>query len=85
MDTSKEVEQKRLENMKDKKDMKMIMKERINLGLIEPVISTYSNPGFLVRNYSEIKRGKLRWSESKKLLHSPHHRDNISGMYFQWV
>ncbi|KAL0295997.1 UNVERIFIED_CONTAM: Enzymatic polyprotein [Sesamum radiatum] len=45
-------------NMEDKKDMQMIIKEHINLGLIEPGISAYSSPGFLVRNHCEIKRGK---------------------------
>ncbi|KAL0329110.1 UNVERIFIED_CONTAM: hypothetical protein Sradi_4897700 [Sesamum radiatum] len=35
----------------------MIIKEHINLGLIEPGISAYSSLGFLVRNYGEIKRG----------------------------
>ncbi|KAL0325061.1 UNVERIFIED_CONTAM: movement protein [Sesamum radiatum] len=44
-------------NMEDKKDMQMIIKEHINLGLIEPGISAYSSPGFLVRNHGEIKRG----------------------------
>ncbi|KAK4394666.1 movement protein [Sesamum angolense] len=44
-------------NMKDKKDMQMIIKEHINLGLIEPGISVYSSPRFLVRNHGEIKRG----------------------------
>ncbi|KAK4382992.1 hypothetical protein Sango_2821200 [Sesamum angolense] len=43
----------------DKKDMQMIIKEHINLGLIEPGISAYSSPGFLVRNHGEIKRGIL--------------------------
>ncbi|KAK4390099.1 hypothetical protein Sango_2073200 [Sesamum angolense] len=38
-------------NMEDKKDMQMIIKEHINLGLIEPGISAYSSPGFLVRNH----------------------------------
>ncbi|KAL0395260.1 UNVERIFIED_CONTAM: hypothetical protein Slati_4492200 [Sesamum latifolium] len=42
-------------NMEDKKDMQEIIKEHINLGLIEPRISAYSSPGFLVRNYDEIK------------------------------
>ncbi|KAL0333042.1 UNVERIFIED_CONTAM: putative enzymatic polyprotein [Sesamum calycinum] len=46
--------------MEDKKDMQMIIKEHINLGLIEPGISAYSSPGFLVRNHGEIKRGKPR-------------------------
>ncbi|KAK4381228.1 hypothetical protein Sango_2988300 [Sesamum angolense] len=46
-------------NMEDKKDMQMIIKEHINLGLIEPGISAYSSPYFLVRNHGEIKRGIL--------------------------
>ncbi|KAK4406376.1 hypothetical protein Sango_0644100 [Sesamum angolense] len=44
-------------NIEDKKDMQMIIKENINLGLIEPGISAYSSPEFLVRNHGEIKRG----------------------------
>ncbi|KAK4391425.1 hypothetical protein Sango_1920300 [Sesamum angolense] len=44
-------------NMEDKKDMQMIIKEHINLGLIEPGISAYSSTGFLVKNHGEIKRG----------------------------
>ncbi|KAL0301791.1 UNVERIFIED_CONTAM: Enzymatic polyprotein [Sesamum radiatum] len=47
-------------NMEDKRDMQMIIKEHINLGLIEPGISAYNSPRFLVRNYGEIKRGKPR-------------------------
>ncbi|KAL0345743.1 UNVERIFIED_CONTAM: Enzymatic polyprotein [Sesamum radiatum] len=47
-------------NMEDKRDMQMIIKEHINLGLIEPGVSAYSSPGFLVRNHGEIKRGKPR-------------------------
>ncbi|KAK4383060.1 movement protein [Sesamum angolense] len=46
-------------NMEDKKDMQIIIKEHISLGLIEPGISAYSSPGFLVRNHGEIKRGIL--------------------------
>ncbi|KAK4381259.1 movement protein [Sesamum angolense] len=46
-------------NMEDKKDMQIIFKEHISLGLIEPGISAYSSPGFLVRNHGEIKRGIL--------------------------
>ncbi|KAL0454669.1 UNVERIFIED_CONTAM: movement protein [Sesamum latifolium] len=45
-------------NMEDKKDMQRIIKEHINLRLIEPGVSAYSSPGFLVRNHGEIKRGK---------------------------
>ncbi|KAK4384641.1 hypothetical protein Sango_3040500 [Sesamum angolense] len=52
-------------NMEDKKDMQIIIKEHINLGLIEPGISAYSSPGFLVRNHGEIKKIKMK-SESKK-------------------
>ncbi|KAL0438741.1 UNVERIFIED_CONTAM: movement protein [Sesamum latifolium] len=44
-------------NMEDKKDMQAIIKEHINLGLIEPGVSAYSSPGFLVKNHGEIKRG----------------------------
>ncbi|KAL0361325.1 UNVERIFIED_CONTAM: Enzymatic polyprotein [Sesamum radiatum] len=45
-------------NMEDKKDMQMIIKEHINLGLIEPGVSAYSSPGFLVRNHGELKGSK---------------------------
>ncbi|KAK4404416.1 Enzymatic polyprotein [Sesamum angolense] len=45
----------------------MIIKEHINLGLIEPGISAYSSPGFLVRNHGEIKRG-LVLSEKKATI-----------------
>ncbi|KAL0350126.1 UNVERIFIED_CONTAM: hypothetical protein Sradi_4161800 [Sesamum radiatum] len=34
-------------NMEDKKDMLIIIKEHINLGLMEPSVSAYSSPGFL--------------------------------------
>ncbi|KAL2240149.1 UNVERIFIED_CONTAM: putative enzymatic polyprotein [Sesamum indicum] len=44
----------------NKKDMQMIIKEHISLGLIKPEICTYSNPGFLIRNHSEIRRSKPR-------------------------
>ncbi|KAL0402377.1 UNVERIFIED_CONTAM: Polyprotein P3 [Sesamum latifolium] len=47
-------------NMEDKKDMQGIIKEHINLGAIEPGVSAYSTPGFLVRNHGEIKRDKPR-------------------------
>ncbi|KAL0404327.1 UNVERIFIED_CONTAM: hypothetical protein Sradi_2073500 [Sesamum radiatum] len=33
--------------MEDKKDMQIIIKEHINLGLIEPGVFAYSSPGFL--------------------------------------
>ncbi|KAL0309388.1 UNVERIFIED_CONTAM: putative enzymatic polyprotein [Sesamum radiatum] len=43
-------------NMEDKKDMQMIIKEHINLGLIEPGISAYSSPGFLIKMESESRK-----------------------------
>ncbi|KAK4406625.1 movement protein [Sesamum angolense] len=43
-------------NMEDKKDMQIIIKKHISLGLIEPGISAYSSPGFLVRNHGELKQ-----------------------------
>ncbi|KAL0449601.1 UNVERIFIED_CONTAM: Polyprotein P3 [Sesamum latifolium] len=54
-------------NMNDKKDMQGIIKEHINLRLIEPGVSTYSSPDFLVRNHGEIKRGKPRKDHIKHL------------------
>ncbi|KAK4381541.1 movement protein [Sesamum angolense] len=43
-------------NMEDKKDMQIIIKEHINLGLIEPGISAYSSPRFLIKMESESKK-----------------------------
>ncbi|KAL0400125.1 UNVERIFIED_CONTAM: putative enzymatic polyprotein [Sesamum radiatum] len=43
-------------NMEDKKDMQTIIKEHINLGLIEPGLSAYSSPGFLIKMESESKK-----------------------------
>ncbi|KAK4383588.1 putative enzymatic polyprotein [Sesamum angolense] len=43
-------------NMEDKKDMQIIIKEHINLGLIEPGISAYSSPGFLIKMEDESKK-----------------------------
>ncbi|KAL2248161.1 UNVERIFIED_CONTAM: Enzymatic polyprotein [Sesamum indicum] len=54
-------------NMEDKKDMQMIIKEHISLGLIEPGVSTYSSPEFLVRNHGDIKRGLVH-SEKKATI-----------------
>ncbi|KAL0386227.1 UNVERIFIED_CONTAM: putative enzymatic polyprotein [Sesamum radiatum] len=48
-------------NMEDKKDIQMIIKEHVNLGLIEPGVSAYSSLGFLIRNHGEIKRGKPKF------------------------
>ncbi|KAL0283897.1 UNVERIFIED_CONTAM: Enzymatic polyprotein [Sesamum angustifolium] len=36
--------------------MQMIIKEHINLGLIDPGISAYSSPGFLIKMESESKK-----------------------------
>ncbi|KAK4386334.1 Enzymatic polyprotein [Sesamum angolense] len=43
-------------NMEDKKDMQNIIKEHINLGLIESGISAYSSPGFLIKMENESKK-----------------------------
>ncbi|KAL0451312.1 UNVERIFIED_CONTAM: movement protein [Sesamum latifolium] len=43
-------------NMEDKKDMQKIIKEHINLRLIEPGVSAYSSPGFLIKMESESKK-----------------------------
>ncbi|KAL0385579.1 UNVERIFIED_CONTAM: putative enzymatic polyprotein [Sesamum radiatum] len=43
-------------NMEDKKDMQMIIKEHINFGLIEPGVSAYSSPGFLIKMENESKK-----------------------------
>ncbi|KAK4400635.1 putative enzymatic polyprotein [Sesamum angolense] len=43
-------------NMEDKRNMQMIIKEHINLGLIEPGISAYSSPEFLIKMESESKK-----------------------------
>ncbi|KAL0437571.1 UNVERIFIED_CONTAM: movement protein [Sesamum radiatum] len=51
-------------NMEDKKDMQMIIKEHINLGLIEPGVSAYSSHGFLdhivekIRNFPDVLKDK---------------------------
>ncbi|KAL0391533.1 UNVERIFIED_CONTAM: Polyprotein P3 [Sesamum latifolium] len=51
-------------NMNDKKDMQEIIKEHINLGLIEPGVSAYSSPGFLdhivekIHNFSDVLKDK---------------------------
>ncbi|KAK4404230.1 movement protein [Sesamum angolense] len=49
-------------NMEDKKDMQMIIKEHINLGLIEPGISAYSSPEFL-----KVQSGNGRKSICKRV------------------
>lgn len=42
----------------DQKDMHIIIKEHLGVGLIKKRISPYNNPCFLIRNHSEIKRNK---------------------------
>ncbi|KAL0282762.1 UNVERIFIED_CONTAM: hypothetical protein Sangu_2479900 [Sesamum angustifolium] len=54
-------------NMEDQKDLQLIIKEHINLELIEPGICAYSSSGFLVRNHGEIKRGILEWVTKSQL------------------
>ncbi|KAL0298038.1 UNVERIFIED_CONTAM: putative enzymatic polyprotein [Sesamum calycinum] len=43
-------------NIEDKRDMQVIIKAHINLVLIEPGISAYSSPGFLIKMESESKK-----------------------------
>ncbi|KAL0392823.1 UNVERIFIED_CONTAM: putative enzymatic polyprotein [Sesamum radiatum] len=43
-------------DMEDKKDVQIIIKEHINLRLIEPGISAYSSLGFLIKMESESKK-----------------------------
>ncbi|KAL0313298.1 UNVERIFIED_CONTAM: movement protein [Sesamum radiatum] len=51
-------------NMEDKKDMQMIIKEHINLGLIERGVSAYSSSDFLehivekIRNFPDVLKDK---------------------------
>ncbi|KAL0396536.1 UNVERIFIED_CONTAM: movement protein [Sesamum calycinum] len=65
-----------------KKDMQMIIKEHINLGLIEPGISAYSSPGFLehivekIRNFPDILK-------DKKLLQSFLGLINFAGFFIK--
>lgn len=49
-----------LMNIQDQEDMREIIREHLDLKLIEPGTSPYSSPGFLVRNHGEVKRGKPR-------------------------
>ncbi|KAK4407786.1 movement protein [Sesamum angolense] len=55
-------------NMEDKKDMQMIIKEHINLGLIEPGISAYSSPGFLVRNHGIFMKDLAKYRKDLRPL-----------------
>ncbi|KAL0345341.1 UNVERIFIED_CONTAM: Polyprotein P3 [Sesamum radiatum] len=57
-------------NMEDKKDMQMIIKEHINLGLIKPGVSAYSSPDFLdhivekIRNFPDVLKDKKKHLQS---------------------
>ncbi|KAL0420983.1 UNVERIFIED_CONTAM: putative enzymatic polyprotein [Sesamum latifolium] len=77
-------------NMEDKKDMQGIIKEHINLRLIEPEVSAYSSPGFLVRNHGEIKRGQYIWNVMPMgLANAPQifqrKMDNLFKDYFEFM
>lgn len=58
--------------MVDKKDMHEIIKEHINLRLLETGVSAYSSPGFLVMNRGEINRDKpkfvINYQDINKIL-----------------
>ncbi|KAL0347765.1 UNVERIFIED_CONTAM: putative enzymatic polyprotein [Sesamum calycinum] len=84
-------------NMEDKKDMQMIIKEHINLGLIEPGISAYSSPGFLIKMESESKKftafstpqGQYIWNVTMGLANAPQifqrKMDNLFKDYFEFM
>ncbi|KAL0461457.1 UNVERIFIED_CONTAM: movement protein [Sesamum latifolium] len=55
-------------NMNDKKDMQEIIKEHINLGLIEPGVSAYSSPDFLIKMESESKKFTAFFTPQGKYL-----------------
>ncbi|KAL0440530.1 UNVERIFIED_CONTAM: putative enzymatic polyprotein [Sesamum latifolium] len=76
--------------MEDKKDMQKIIKEHINLGLIEPGVSAYSSPSFLVRNHGEIKRGAIYLKcAANGLANAPQifqrKMDNLFKDYFEFM
>ncbi|KAK4381923.1 movement protein [Sesamum angolense] len=85
-------------NMEDKKDMQIIIKEHISLGLIEPGISAYSSPGFLIKMESESKKftafstpqGQYIWSVLPMgLANAPQifqrKMDNLFKDYFEFM
>ncbi|KAL0291335.1 UNVERIFIED_CONTAM: putative enzymatic polyprotein [Sesamum radiatum] len=85
-------------NMEDKKDMQMIIKKHINLGLIEPGISAYSSLGFLIKMESESKKftafstlqGQYIWNVLPMgLANAPHifqrKLDNLFKDYFEFM
>ncbi|KAL0367821.1 UNVERIFIED_CONTAM: putative enzymatic polyprotein [Sesamum radiatum] len=85
-------------NMEDKKDMQMIIKEHINLGLIEPGVSAYNSPGFLIKMENESKKftafstphGKYIWNVLPMgLANAPQifqrKMDNLFKDYFEFM
>ncbi|KAL0444543.1 UNVERIFIED_CONTAM: Enzymatic polyprotein [Sesamum latifolium] len=85
-------------NMEDKKDMQMIIKEHINFGLIEPGVSTYSSPGFLIKMENESKKftafstpqGQYTWNVMPMgLANAPQifqrKMDNLFKDYFEFI
>ncbi|KAK4390442.1 putative enzymatic polyprotein [Sesamum angolense] len=85
-------------NMEDKNDMRMIIKEHINLGLIEPGISANSGPGFLIKMESESKKftafstpqGQYIWNVLPMgLANAPQifqrKMDNLFNDYFEFI
>ncbi|KAL0415712.1 UNVERIFIED_CONTAM: putative enzymatic polyprotein [Sesamum latifolium] len=85
-------------NMEDKKDMQKIIKEHINLGFIEPGVSAYSSPGFLIKMESESRKftafctpqGQYIWNVMPMgLANAPQifqkKMDNIFKDYFEFI
>ncbi|KAK4383527.1 putative enzymatic polyprotein [Sesamum angolense] len=67
----------------NRSDMQMIIKEHINPGLIDPRISAYSSPGFLLRNHDEIKRDKPRLIVSKNMKDHIKHLEIFSDASYK--
>ncbi|KAL0355828.1 UNVERIFIED_CONTAM: putative enzymatic polyprotein [Sesamum radiatum] len=85
-------------NMEDKKDMQMIIKEHINFGLIEPGVSAYSTPDFLIKIEGESKKftafstpqGQYIWNVLPMgLANAPQifqrKMDNLFKDYFEFI
>ncbi|KAL0311207.1 UNVERIFIED_CONTAM: hypothetical protein Sangu_2415400 [Sesamum angustifolium] len=67
--------------MEDKKDMQMIIKEHINLSLIEPGISAYNSPGFLVRNHGiELQEHIVEIRNFPDILKDKKHLQSFLGV-----
>ncbi|KAL0427946.1 UNVERIFIED_CONTAM: putative enzymatic polyprotein [Sesamum latifolium] len=85
-------------NMEDKKDMQGIIKEHINFGLIEPGVSAYSSPSFLIKMENESKKytafstpqGQYIWNVMPMgLANAPQifqrKMDNLFKDYFEFI